>query len=66
LEKIKVGTLIIEISVGDTEVVEEIIYTLDDHLKGKSEDMKILFEALKERIFALNGNYSANNDVKAG
>jgi len=43
----------------DIEVIEEVIYTLDDHLKGKSEDVKILFEALKERIFALN----VDNDV---
>jgi predicted transport protein len=43
----------------DTEVIEEIIYTLDDHLKGKSGEVKILFEALKERIFALN----VDNDV---
>lgn len=51
--------LAIETALDDTEVVEEIIYTLDDHLKGKSEDVKILFEALKERIFALN----VDNDV---
>jgi predicted transport protein len=38
------------------EVEEEVIYTLDDHLKGKSEDVKILFDALKERIFALNAD----------
>ncbi|HUF00415.1 MAG TPA: DUF5655 domain-containing protein [Anaerolineales bacterium] len=40
----------------DSEVSEEAIYTLDDHLKGKSEDVKILFDALKERIFALNAD----------
>ena len=38
----------------EVEVIEEIIYSLDDHLKGKSEDVKVLFEALKERIFSLN------------
>jgi predicted transport protein len=38
------------------EVEEEVIYTLDDHLKGRSEDVKILFDALKERIFALNAD----------
>ena len=38
------------------KVEEEIIYTLDDHLKGKSEDVKNLFDALKERIFALNAD----------
>jgi predicted transport protein len=43
----------------DAEVIEEIIYSLDDHLKGKSEDVKVLFEALKERIFALN----VDNDI---
>jgi len=37
-----------------TEVIDEIVYSLDDHLKGKSEDVKVLFEALKERIFSLN------------
>jgi len=43
-----------EAIVDDSDIVEEIIYTLDDHLKGKSDDVKILFDALKERIFALN------------
>lgn len=38
------------------EVEDEVIYTLDDHIKGKSEDVKILFDALKERIFALNAD----------
>jgi predicted transport protein len=38
----------------DAEVIEEIVYSLDDHLKGKSEDVKVLFESLKERIFSLN------------
>lgn len=41
-----------EIIAEETE--EEVIYTLDDHLKSKSEDVKILFDTLKERIFALN------------
>ena len=36
------------------DVENEVIYTLDDHIKGKSEDVKILFDALRERIFALN------------
>ncbi|HEX2698280.1 MAG TPA: DUF5655 domain-containing protein [Anaerolineales bacterium] len=35
------------------EVVQE-IYTLDDHLKGKSIEVKALFDALREQIFALN------------
>lgn len=38
------------------EVEEELIYTLDDHLKGKSEDVKILFDTLREKIFALNAD----------
>jgi predicted transport protein len=44
----------IETIADESDIVEEIIYTLDDHLKGKSDDVKILFDALKERIFALN------------
>lgn len=39
---------------GDSDTTVETIYALDDHLKGKSEDVKILFDALKERIFSLN------------
>lgn len=35
---------------------EEIIYTLEDQLKGKSDEMKVLFEALREKIFSLNGD----------
>ncbi|MGZ9224895.1 MAG: DUF5655 domain-containing protein [Anaerolineales bacterium] len=48
-----------EIVSDNAEIIEEIIYSLDDHLKGKSEDVKILFEAIKERIFALN----VDNDI---
>lgn len=48
-----------EIVSDDAETIEEIVYSLDDHLKGKSEDVKVLFEALKERIFALN----VDNDI---
>jgi predicted transport protein len=44
----------VEETLDNADSIEEIIYTLDDHLKGKSEDVKILFDALKERIFALN------------
>jgi len=44
---------LIETEVSE-EVEEEAIYTLDDHLKGKSEDVKVLFDALRERIFAMN------------
>lgn len=38
------------------EIADEAIYSIDDHLKGKTEDVKILFDALKERIFALNAD----------
>jgi len=44
----------VETITDGNDIVEEIIYTLDDHLKGKSEDVKTLFDTLKERIFALN------------
>jgi predicted transport protein len=40
----------------DKEVVEEIVYTLDDHLLGKPNEAKILFDAIRERIFALNAD----------
>jgi predicted transport protein len=51
---------VVTITASDgTDVIEEIIYTIDGHLKGKSEDVGNLFEALKERIFALN----VDNDV---
>lgn len=36
------------------EIEEEVVYTLDDHLKGKSEEVKILFDTLREKVFALN------------
>ena len=35
------------------EDVEAPIYTLDDHLSGKPEPTKVLFEQLREQIFAL-------------
>ena len=35
-------------------LAEEIIYTLENHLKGKSSDVKSLFENLREQIFSLN------------
>jgi len=38
------------------ETEEEIIYTLADHLDGKNEDIKNLFDALKEKIFRLNAD----------
>lgn len=40
--------------IEESDIEEEIIYTLDDHLRGKSEDVRVLFDALRERIFALN------------
>ncbi|HCK64667.1 MAG TPA: hypothetical protein DHW49_00245 [Anaerolineae bacterium] len=40
----------------EEEPVEEIIYTLEYHLDEKSKDVKSLFEALRERIFALNAD----------
>ena len=38
----------------DGEQIEDVVYTLDDHLQGKPNDAKILFEGIRERIFALN------------
>lgn len=46
----------VDVDTGTEEITEEVVYTLDDHLKGKTEDVKILFDALKERIFALNAD----------
>lgn len=37
----------------DTEI-EEVIYTLDNHLNGKSEETKNLFDGLRERVFVLS------------
>jgi predicted transport protein len=43
------------VTVVDKEAIaEEITYTLEDHLKGKSDDVKSLFENLREQIFSLN------------
>ncbi|MCK6539904.1 MAG: DUF5655 domain-containing protein, partial [Anaerolineales bacterium] len=39
-----------------SEDAGETIYTLDDHLQGKPNDARILFEAIRERIFALNAD----------
>lgn len=44
----------VETETAIDEIEEEVVYTLDDHLKGKSEDVKILFDALREKVFALN------------
>ncbi len=38
------------------EDVEEVLYTLEYHLDEKSKEIKTLFEALRERIFALNSD----------
>ena len=40
----------------ENDEVEEIVYTLDDHLQGKPNETKILFDGLRERIFALSGD----------
>jgi predicted transport protein len=40
--------------VDKEKIAEEIVYTLDDHLKGKSSNVKSLFENLREQIFSLN------------
>ncbi|MBI1794586.1 MAG: hypothetical protein HYR70_10385 [Chloroflexi bacterium] len=46
----------VEIEAIDKEVIEEEIYTLDDHLNGKSDELKALFDALREQIFAINAD----------
>jgi len=38
------------------EDIEEVLYTLEYHLDEKSKEIKTLFEALQERIFALNSD----------
>lgn len=38
----------------ENDEVEEAIYTLDDHLQGKPNEAKNLFDGLRERIFAFN------------
>lgn len=40
----------------EEELVEDIAYTLEYHLDDKSNDVKSLFEALRERIFAFNAD----------
>jgi predicted transport protein len=40
--------------VDKEKIAGEIVYTLDDHLKGKSINVKSLFENLREQIFSLN------------
>jgi len=39
---------------SEKDDVDEVVYTLDDHLGGKPNDAKVLFDGLRERIFALN------------
>ncbi len=43
-----------KLKLNDESNDEEIIYSLDDHLKGKSKTLKSLFEALQEKIFLLS------------
>ncbi|MBL8091105.1 MAG: hypothetical protein KF758_08210 [Anaerolineales bacterium] len=38
------------------EDIEEVLYTFEYHLDEKSKEIKTLFEALQERIFALNSD----------
>lgn len=45
---------VVETETVSEEIEEEVVYTLDDHLKGKSEEVKVLFDALREKVFALN------------
>lgn len=40
----------------EEEPVEDIVYTLEYHLDEKSNDVKALFESLRERIFAFNAD----------
>jgi predicted transport protein len=47
---------VVETDATTEKTEEQVIYTLEDHLKGKSEDVKILFDTLRERIFALNAD----------
>jgi predicted transport protein len=46
--------IVVETETVIEEIEEEVVYTLDDHLKGKSEDVNVLFDALREKVFALN------------
>lgn len=43
-----------EIEKEEQESSVEEVYTLDDHLTGKSDELKALFDGLREQIFALN------------
>lgn len=46
----------VEIDLSEEMFEEEIVYTLEYHLSEKSKETKMLFESLRERIFALNGD----------
>lgn len=41
---------------GDIEIKEEIIYTIEDHLQDKPNEFRLLFDALREKIFSLNAD----------
>jgi predicted transport protein len=41
---------------NDGEVKEEIVYTVEDHLQDKPSEFRLLFEALREKIFTLNAD----------
>lgn len=40
----------------DDEKEETITYTTDDHLQDKPNELKIMFDAFRERVFALNAD----------
>lgn len=40
----------------DTEVEEAVVYTVEGHLQDKSSEFRLLFDALREKIFALNAD----------
>ncbi len=45
----------VTVEVEENEAIEEaVVYTTDDHLKDKPAELKNLFDAFRERIFALN------------
>lgn len=47
----------VAVEIAEEESGEEtIVYTTDDHLKDKPNELKSLFEAFRERIFALNAD----------
>jgi predicted transport protein len=40
----------------DNEVTEEVFYTIEDHLQDKSGELRLLFDTLREKIFAFNAD----------